>query len=160
DPAYPSQRRRFVLEDTRAGVLLTQSSLRPSPSASPRHVICLDRDWPHIARQPGHAPASCATAEDVAYVMYTSGSTGQPKGVRVVPRGVVRLVKNIDYADLSPREVMLQMSAHGFDASTFEIWASLLNGGRLAIFPPGLPAVAELGRVLRQERVTTLFLTP
>src|SRR5262249_14726262 len=78
DPASPSQRRRFVLEDTRAGVLLTQSSLRPSPSASPRHVICLDRDWPGIARQPGHAPASCATAEDVAYVMYTSGSTGQP----------------------------------------------------------------------------------
>jgi aspartate racemase len=91
--------------------------------------------------------------------MYTSGSTGAPKGVSVPHRAVVRLVKNTNYARLTADEVFLQLAPLAFDASTFEIWGSLLNGARLAIAPPGVPPVDELGRTLRRHRVSTLWLT-
>ena len=79
--------------------------------------------------------------------MYTSGSLGQPKGVDVMHRGVVRLVKNTDYVELGRDEVFLQFAPLSFDASTFEIWAPLLNGGRLVVFPPGPASLEEFGRL-------------
>jgi aspartate racemase len=91
--------------------------------------------------------------------MYTSGSTGAPKGVAVTHRSVVRLVKNTDYARFGPDEVFLQLAALSFDASTFEIWGALLHGGCLAIAPPGVLSVEELGTVLARHSVTTLWLT-
>ena len=65
--------------------------------------------------------------------MYTSGSTGRPKGTSIEQRSVVRLVKNSDYIELGPEEVMLQFSPISFDASTLELWGSLLNGGKLVV---------------------------
>ena len=91
--------------------------------------------------------------------MYTSGSTGKPKGVCVIHRGVVRLVKNTDYANFSKDEVFLQLAPISFDASTFEIWGSLLNGARLALFPSHTPSLEELGQAIRHYQVTTLWLT-
>src|SRR5699024_8859148 len=73
-----------------------------------------------------------ATALDTAYVLFTSGSTGQPKGVVVEHRNVVRLVKNQDYVSLDSARV-LQTGALSFDASTFELWGPLLNGGTVAL---------------------------
>ncbi len=67
--------------------------------------------------------------------MYTSGSTGTPKGVCVPHRGVVRLVKGTGYARFGREEVVLQLAPIAFDAATFELWAALLNGGRVAVFP-------------------------
>jgi amino acid adenylation domain-containing protein len=98
-------------------------------------------------------------AGDPAYVSYTSGSTGQPKGVVVPHRGVVRLVKGTDYVSFSPAETLLHLSPLSFDASTFEIWGALLNGGRLVLLRPGPPTPAEIGEAIRQQGVTTLWLT-
>ena len=97
--------------------------------------------------------------DHLAYVMYTSGSTGSPKGVSVIHRGVVRLVKQTNYASFSPEEVFLQLAPISFDASTFEIWGSLLNGARLVVMPPVTPSLQELGQALKQYQVTTLWLT-
>jgi len=72
---------------------------------------------------------------------YTSGSTGEPKGVAVVHRGVVRLVCGTDYARFGPDEVFLQAAPVSFDASTFEIWGALLNGGRLVVLAPQTPGL-------------------
>jgi aspartate racemase len=72
---------------------------------------------------------------------------------------VVRLVRNTDYASLTAHEVFLQLAPLAFDASTFEIWAPLLNGARLAVFPPDLPTGETLARAVRRHQVTTLWLT-
>ena len=76
-------------------------------------------------------------ADTPAYVMYTSGSTGRPKGVVVAHRSIVRLVRATNYADIGAGDTVLQYAPLAFDASTFEIWAPLLNGGQLAIAPAG-----------------------
>ncbi|MEQ9407226.1 MAG: amino acid adenylation domain-containing protein [Fuerstiella sp.] len=99
------------------------------------------------------------TAMSPAYVNYTSGSTGEPRGVVVPHRGVVRLVKSVDYVSLTPDETLLHLSTISFDASTFEIWGALLNGGRLVVMPPGQPSLAEIGEAIRRHHVTTLWLT-
>jgi aspartate racemase len=102
---------------------------------------------------------SSADAANLAYVMYTSGSTGKPKGIGIPHRAVVRLVKGNNYAELSKEEVMLQMAPVSFDASTLELWGSLLNGGKLVVIDGRLPTLEGLGRVLQREKVTTLWLT-
>jgi non-ribosomal peptide synthetase component F len=97
--------------------------------------------------------------EDLAYVTYTSGSTGLPKGVEVTHRGVMRLLFGSGYAEFGPEEVFLQLAPVTFDASTFEIWGALLHGGRLVLYPGRVPTAGELGLVLKGEGVTTLWLT-
>jgi aspartate racemase len=91
--------------------------------------------------------------------MYTSGSTGQAKGVAVTHRSVLRLVRGANYVDLGPEQVLLQLAPATFDAATFEIWGALLNGGRLVVAPPGPLSLEEIGRTVREGEVTTLWLT-
>jgi acyl-CoA synthetase (AMP-forming)/AMP-acid ligase II/acyl carrier protein len=91
--------------------------------------------------------------------MYTSGSTGRPKGVVVPHRAVLRLVLNTDFARFSADEVFAQLAPAAFDASTLELWAPLLNGGRLALHPPAPVDPAELGAFFRRHGVTGAWLT-
>src|SRR6185369_15153399 len=102
-------------------------------------------------------PAVAATG--LAYVMYTSGSTGEPKGVAVTHRAVIRLVRGAGYARFGPGETWLQLAPYAFDASTLELWGALLHGSRLVIPPPGVLTPAALGEVVEREGVTTLWLT-
>ena len=74
-------------------------------------------------------------------------------------RGIVRLVRETDYISFSQEETFLLSSPITFDASTLELWGSLLNGGRLALLPPGTPTLPELGEAIQQFNVSTLWLT-
>src|SRR5439155_3852609 len=128
DLSYPKERLQFMLTDTGAPVLLTEQRALPQV---PRHVsqaLCLDADWDLIAREPRHNLPNAATAESLAYIMYTSGSTGQPKGVAVPHRAVNRLVLNTNYINLDASDRIAQVSNVSFDPATFDIWAPLLNG--------------------------------
>jgi amino acid adenylation domain-containing protein len=159
DPHYPQERLSFMLEDAGASVLLLQERLRDRLPPKSATVIALDTDWKNIARESQEHLENHCTAENLAYMIYTSGSTGRPKGVSVTHRGVVRLVRETNYARFGQDEVFLQFAPISFDASTFEIWGSLLNGARLVLAPPGLPTLAELGELIKDRRVTTLWLT-
>ena len=100
DALYPKERLAFMIGDSQAPVLLTQQRLL---AQIPRHltkVICLDADWELIARESRQKAINKAAPENLAYVMYTSGSTGQPKGVAVPHRAVNRLVLNTNYIRL------------------------------------------------------------
>jgi amino acid adenylation domain-containing protein len=159
DPAHPRARLSFMLTETGARLLLTQQRLRAALPNDGPPVISLDADWPAIARAPVENPGVRVCADNLAYVAYTSGSTGRPRGVAVTQRGVARLVKQSDYAAFGPAEVVLQFAPIAFDASTFEVWGSLLNGARLVLMPPGAQTLAELGQTLQAHGVTTLWLT-
>lgn len=159
DPGYPLERVAFMLEDTRAPVLLTLERLAERLPTSWAQLVCLDADWDGIAGLSASPLPSVGSPSSLAYVMYTSGSTGQPKGVAIPHRGVLRLVRGTDYASMGPSETFLQLAPLSFDASTFEIWAPLLNGGRLAIAASGTPSLQEIGEELRRHQVTTLWLT-
>ncbi|MFI8189963.1 amino acid adenylation domain-containing protein [Streptomyces sp. NPDC085946] len=95
-----------------------------------------------------------------AYVAFTSGSTGQPKGVSVPHRAVIRLVHQADYVRTGPGERMLRLSPLPFDASTLELWGALLTGATLEVYPAdSLPSPSELGAFLVEREVTVAWLT-
>ncbi len=152
DPELPAERLAFLLADAGVTVLLGEP-----PPGLPREGL---RVLPLDGEDGDEAPQLPEVAADqLAYVLYTSGSTGTPKGVAVTHRNVVRLVVGADYADLGPGETFLQAVNVAFDVSTFEIWAPLLNGGRLAVFPGRRPALDEIAEAIVRYGVTTLWLT-
>jgi amino acid adenylation domain-containing protein len=159
DPTYPQERLAFLLGETRVPVLLSQRSTCAAIPETSATIVLLDAAEAQIAGESSDNLPPQSSADNLAYVIYTSGSTGIPKGVCVPNRGIVRLVRGVDYVDLGPQEVFLQLAPLSFDAATFEIWGCLLNGGRLVVFPPGLPSMKVLAGALRAHRITTLWLT-
>jgi amino acid adenylation domain-containing protein len=160
DLANPGARHAIMLEDSQAGWVLTRQSLRGAVPANGVQTLFVDEvDWPANPNKTDSAGGRGPKATDLAYILYTSGSTGRPKGVAVSHRAVARLVRNTDYIEFSTSDVFLQLAPISFDASTFEIWGCLLNGGKLVIHPPYMPSLEELGRLLEREKVTTLWLT-
>jgi len=160
DPGYPGERLRFMLADAQAPVLIARKGKRDWPNlGSLRAVVCVEDDAEIVLNLPPDDLAKVGTAESLAYIMYTSGSTGDPKGVCVPHRAIVRLVMGTDYAHFGPDETFLLASPASFDASTLELWGSLLHGAKLVIAPAGPLALDELGGLIRAKQVTTVWLT-
>ncbi|WP_375466723.1 amino acid adenylation domain-containing protein [uncultured Nostoc sp.] len=168
DPEYPQERLSFMLEDTQLSVILTQEKLvnklgdrlRRGFTERETCVISLDSNWDIISQQAQHNPTTSIKADNLAYVMYTSGSTGQPKGVSIVHQGVVRLVKENNYVSISAQDVIAQASNYAFDAATFEIWGALLNGARLVGVSKDLAlSPQDFAAFMRSQSISVLFLT-
>ena len=160
DPEYPAERLAFMLADTEAPVVVTQSKLLDRLPGTNARIVCLDRDWPVIEGCSAQDPASGATAENLAYVIYTSGSTGIPKGVQVTNRAINRLVCNTDYVQVGPADRFAQVSVISFDAATFEIWGALLNGARVVGVAREVSLnPQEFAVALKESGITVLFLT-
>jgi aspartate racemase len=161
DYDYPDERLAFMLDDTAVPVVVAHefTEHRLAPLLKNPEILSLDSDAVAIDSESAANPSSDATSTDLAYVMYTSGSTGQPKGIMIGHRAVVRLVRDTNYCDFGADQVFLQLAPISFDASTFEIWGALLNGARLAIMPPEFPGLNELAEAIERHRVTTLWLT-
>ncbi|MBD2208746.1 amino acid adenylation domain-containing protein [Nostoc linckia FACHB-104] len=160
DPKYPQERLSWMLTDAKPPLLLTQRDLVAQlPTLKETQIICLESVAESINQASQDNPAVPSQVDDLAYIMYTSGSTGKPKGVCIRHQGVVGLVKDNNYVHLDAEQVLLQLAPISFDASTFEIWGSLLNGAKLAIAPPHQLSLEELGQIIQQYQVTTLWLT-
>jgi amino acid adenylation domain-containing protein len=157
DPELPESRLTWIAEDAELRLVLTAGVAHRAFGHA--EVIDLVAESARIAGESESNPAPIGSAESLAYVMYTSGSTGTPKGVCVVHRGVVRLVKETNFAPFGASEVMVQLAPIAFDASTLEIWGALLNGGRLVVPLPETPSLSEVGEILRAGGVTMLWLT-
>jgi amino acid adenylation domain-containing protein len=160
DPGDPGERLAFLLEDAGAHLVLGERALLaalPVLSESGPRVVCLE----DLEERPdGEAPSVLSVPADaLAYVMYTSGSTGTPKGVAVTHGNVVRLVRGGGFADLGPEQTWLQLAPPSFDAATLEIWAPLLNGGRLVLFPGQRASLDELAEAITRHGVTSLWLS-
>src|SRR5262249_6212197 len=151
DPSYPTRRLALMMEDAGICVLLFQEDLQGVLPEQKCEEISLDAQWRQVSVAPEDNPVSAVGADDLAYVIYTSGSSGIPKGVGVPNRGVVRLVRQEAYARFSAEEVFLQMAPISFDASTFEIWGSLLNGARLALMPAGRSSLADIAEAIEDH---------
>ncbi|KJY32933.1 non-ribosomal peptide synthetase [Streptomyces katrae] len=157
DARAPHARTEAVLTAAGAAVLVTDVPDGEPVPAGPRHVL----------RPDGRSAAEAGTAgpsgpdghpDALAYLMYTSGSTGTPKGVAVSHREVVALATDRRWRGGAHERVLLR-SPHAFDASTYELWVPLLNGGLVVVAPPGELDVDALARLMAEEKVTGTFLT-
>ena len=159
DLTSPGERLALVMQETRMAVVVTQTRHVAALPARGCRLLCLDDPAEGVGARPVPDPPDLTRPEHLACVITTSGSTGRPKAVAVPHRAIVRLVRNTDYARLGPEETFLQLAPLSFDASTFEIWAPLLNGGRLVLPPAPRLSIHELARTIREHGVTTLWLT-
>ena len=160
DPAWPTDRLDFVMSDAETTLVITRNiSATNLPSSPMLFPINLDELEEQIHEQTSLFTPAETVAKDACYIMYTSGSTGQPKGVIATHNGVIRLVKETNYVTLDESARILQVSPLAFDGSTFDIWGSLLNGATLVLMPDGIPELGKLSEHLMNHQITTLFIT-
>ncbi len=159
DPSLPAERVRRMLEEANAALLVTTSRIAAKLPRGATPAVYLDGAGTGRGGEAAGRPALIHNPDVPAYIMYTSGSTGQPKGVAIPHRAIIRLVRNTNYVSLSSTDVILACAPMAFDASTFEIWGSLLNGGQLVLFPDDVPHPNDIGRLIAEYGVTTLWLT-
>ena len=157
DPDYPLQRINFIIEDSGCSVILVQDKYSGIDIHGVR-MLSLNADS-SFSDDMAEVPLK-STPEDLAYIMYTSGTTGMPKGSMIHNMGVVRLVRNINYMELTHEDRILLTGAIVFDATTFEIWGALLNGGTLYIVEKEtILNPKALGEELINNGITVLWLT-
>lgn len=161
DPAYPKERIAFMLEDTKAQVLLSQQSLLANLPESKAQVIRLDSDWETIAADGDGNPVPTVTEANLAYVIYTSGSTGQPKGVAIAHRSTVTLLRWARTI-FTPEDLagVLASTSICFDLSVFELFMPLSWGGKVILAKDvlQLPALRAAGDVTLVNTVPSAIL--
>ncbi|MYT68260.1 MULTISPECIES: amino acid adenylation domain-containing protein [unclassified Streptomyces] len=169
DLGYPEERLAHMRRDSGVRVLVGAGDGEPLPAALADCVVldpgAADSGGPdaegagHTGGPVAEVPSQGTADTDLAYAMYTSGSTGLPKAVLVEQRNVTAFALRQDFVALGPGRTMLQSSSFSFDASVLEIWGVLLRGACLVFPPDPLLAPAELGEVLAREGITDLWLS-
>ncbi|MFF4169351.1 amino acid adenylation domain-containing protein [Streptomyces sp. NPDC001744] len=164
DARWPAERLDQVASVARPRVLVVDEDTAASPWVTARAgrlpVVVVDRTGRVLRGAPDRpgTPAAVPGPDALAYTMFTSGSTGLPKGVAVAHADVAGLARDSAWAD-GAADAVLMHSAYVFDASTFEIWVPLLNGGRVVVAPEGLLEARTLDHAVHEHGVTAVFLT-
>ncbi|WP_234365755.1 non-ribosomal peptide synthetase [Streptomyces sp. RTd22] len=153
DPSFPAERTAFMLADARPTVVLTDGMELPEAQMP---VI----DLASLTDEPDTDLPNLAASTDMAYVLYTSGSTGLPKGVAVEHRSIIRLVVDNPYVDFTPEDRTAFAANPSFDAATWEIWGPLTNGGTIVVIDQDtFLNPRQLATTLAAHGVTGLFTT-
>ncbi len=154
--AYPADRQQWIVEHSGARVLLADEAMNQQVLPSVKEVLLIDGI--DLSDQPATAPEVAVDGAAPAYAMYTSGSTGHPKGVAVRHRDALALALDSTW-DTNRHERVLMLAPHAFNVSTYEIWVPLLHGGQIVIAPEGELDIANLARLIREHRITGVHLT-
>ncbi len=159
DPAYPKERITFLVEDSRAAVLLTQRRLLADLPETPARLLCLDDE--EIAPQSATPPQVATTPDNLVYVIYTSGSTGKPKGVMVTHRKLmISNCARVRWFEHIPQRFLL-LSSHAFDSSVVGIFWTLCYGGALVLIPRDQQHnLGQLTELVARHRVSHLLTLP
>jgi amino acid adenylation domain-containing protein len=162
DPGYPADRQAYMIEDSRAPVLLTQSRLAEGLKNTGSRLVLLDTEWEEIARCGDENLEGGAGPENLAYVIYTSGSTGRPKGAMNEHRAVSnRLLWMQDEYRLTESDRVLQKTPFSFDVSVWEFFWPLITGAVLVIAAPeGHKDPDYLVRLVQEQGITTMHFVP
>jgi len=143
---YPENRIQFILEDTKCKLVITEEEIAKFLSVQ--------------AEYSNEKTISSLSPSYLAYVMYTSGSTGVPKGALIEHGGVIRLVKENNYVQLTGKETLLSTGSFSFDATTFEYWSMLLNGGKLVLCDEStLLSPHDLTKIIKEESINIMWFT-
>lgn len=159
EKSAPLARRKKSLEDARVTHVISDRDCPDLASAERKIVVVNTVNGPPSSRA-GHSTAlNSSLPDDKAYVMFTSGSTGDAKGVVVPHRAIMRLVVDTNYIRISEDDKILQLSPLSFDASTFEIWGALLNGATLVLSSADAVDPNAIKRDVAESGVTIMWLT-
>ncbi|MBE9070657.1 amino acid adenylation domain-containing protein, partial [Leptolyngbya cf. ectocarpi LEGE 11479] len=149
DPVYPSERLAYMLANSKASVLLTQTQFLEQLPEGEARVVCIEAEREIIATQSDRNLPNCTTPENLAYVIYTSGSTGKPKGVMMEHGALVNLICwQLEQTTLPQNAKTLQFSPISFDVSFQEIFTTWCGGGTLVL----------ISEKVRQDPVALLHL--
>ena len=164
DPSHPPARLAFILADARPRVLVTQEHLRAVLPDHTAHVVCLDSTNESAAEDVEclPAPALAPDGDSLAYVLYTSGSTGQPKGVQIPRSALVNfLLSMARQPGMGPEDRMLALTTLGFDIAGLELFLPLVTGGCVVIADRETASDGlKLARLIADSGVTILQATP
>lgn len=155
--SYSVERMQWIMDKWERPVLLTDDTMRRRGLPSASSVVIVNQDL-GLDGFPASDPPTGSDPDHLAYVIHTSGSTGQPKGVAVTHRDVLGLALDGCW-DTGRHERVLMIAPYAFNVSTYEVWVPLLHGGQIVVPPPGKFDVAQLRRLLTTERITGVHVT-
>ncbi|MGO4953241.1 amino acid adenylation domain-containing protein [Paenibacillus sp. DRB1-1] len=157
DPEYPKERIRYMLTDSGANLLLTRLPIHQQTELDSVVLDLMDKR--NYGKETGNLTSNQGS-DTLACIMYTSGSTGEPKGTLTMHYNIIRVVKKTNYIQFSTKDRILQVASFSFDGSTFGIYGALLNGGTLVLNSQDQTMNArELSSVLRTQQITKCFVT-
>lgn len=157
DPGYPLERIYYMLEDSETELLLTHRGLDEQIDFQGEII---DLDTAELYQRDTSNLEQINTSEDTVYIVYTSGTTGLPKGILTKHHNVSRVVKETNYIEITPKDRILQLSNYAFDGSVFDMFGAHLNGARLVMLKKeDILEINKLAETIRSEGITIFFVT-
>lgn len=162
DADYPRERLNYLIEDSRAQLVLTQRHHASLFSGSGHNVLILDEGEDPALHEPDHNPNVEVDGSHMIYMYYTSGSTGKPKGVVNTHAGVAnRVVWLQDTFEMGGNDKLLQKSPYSFDVSVWEFFWPLMAGAQLVLALPGMHVdSAYLWKTISEKEITHVQFVP
>lgn len=167
DPSYPAERLAYMLEDAEVQIVLTQADLvdylqENVIQTKNINLVCLDKDWESIAKQPDNNPPQEIAAQNLAYVIYTSGSTGKPKGVQLPHQGVVNfLISMSQQPGLTDQDTLLAVTTISFDIAGLELYLPLIVGAKVVLASREVASSGvSLAKLIADSGATVVQATP
>jgi amino acid adenylation domain-containing protein len=156
--SHPADRVQLILERSSAPVLIVDAELAEAGLPTVDSKVLVPEQDDELTTQPVTDPGVALQPDQLAYVISTSGSTGNPKGVMVAHRDAVALATDTIW-ESGHHDRVLMIAPYAFNVSTYELWVPLLRGGTIVVSPPSELDVAELAKMIEDGGITGIHLT-